>query len=865
MKLGPRTRIRRWMIAGVLLAVMLPLGYFAARQFALPAYREWREAKLARMTEEFIAEGDYDNALLTARQALRRNQRSLVHWRLATAAAKAKDSAEVIYYQRNVARLDKTLDSQLELIRLALQYHAYRDALDAVEAIDASAKQNPEFHALAARTYLAVGRPIAAKLNLYSVLSLRPDDREARLQLAEIELAEDSAGENPKIREDIRALAKVPEFRVRALVMLLQDAIQRDLKQQAADYAGELEAQPDLNAEQKVLVLAGLTAAGAERADDYRQQLQTEFADDPRAVVALIGHYRAAGSPVEARKWFDSLSPEVRADIGVQEAIAMAFLHWKEWARLDQAVAGAHWKHREFMRQALIAYSARRNARLADAGNAWRLAVIQAGDNVRSTSELLALVGRWGWQTEQYDLVWKLFALMPRNDTISRQLIAWERAQGHTANLNRIFARLAEFAGDDRMVRNNFAYTSLLLNANLSKAYEYARSNYRAEPDNPFYVTTQAFALYKQNKPEDALALMESMRPAALATPERIMFQALFRASSGDAGGAADLLSGLRATGLLPEERLLVGQTTETIARLQGQEGQDQRLYALSTRGEIDRTKGWMHVLPEEVRETATVDMQTSDSLMAVGDTAGLAVQLRKGAWGDREHLRMALTAYTTRLRGDVNSARSYWRTALGSAAGDPKKLRHLETLATTWEWRPEKMDVATRLFDINPSDRAAFTELMDYYRGAGRTAELVSVLNAYLSAHPTDQAQRCGFAYYSMLSGLNIARAYVTAQETYQAAPSEPKRKLVYAFALWKQQRTQEAWDLLEEIENGDVEPIPVALVRAAVLADLNRREDAARVLKEFDAKTALPEEASLALLVASKIKEDARVSGLN
>ena len=39
---------------------------------------------------------------------------------------------------------------------------------------------------------------------------------------------------------------------------------------------------------------------------------------------------------------------------------------------------------------------------------------------------------------------------------------------------------------------------------------------------------------------------------------------------------------------------------------------------AANTRGEIDRTKGWMHILPENVRASASVDMQTSDSLLAV-------------------------------------------------------------------------------------------------------------------------------------------------------------------------------------------------------------------------------------------------------
>jgi hypothetical protein len=850
-------------VVAAILAVALPAGYFLARQYAWPAYKEWRVERLARMTRDFMASGDYDNALLTARQALRDNQRSLPLWELAAAAAKAKNKPDAIYYQMNVARLAKSLPSRLELIRLALQYSDYRDALDAIESVDEAGRRSAEFHRLAAQTYEAVGRPVPAKLHLFSLLSLEPDNQPARLDMAEIELAEDTTRSNRQVRDDLRQLSTVPALRVRALSLLLRDALAGQDAAAARNFADQLATSPELTGVQQVLVLAGLDKGAPERAAQYRRELQERFAPDPASAVALVDYYRQYGPSAEARQWFESLPASTRADPAVQEAIAAAYLEWQEWPRLDQALAAAAWKDREFMRNAFMAYSARKNGRLADAGNFWRLAVIQAGDSVRNTSELLSLVARWGWQNEQYDLVWKLFALMPRNDSISGQLLAWERSQGHTANLNRIFARLLEFAGDDRMLRNNYAYSSLLLDANLSKAAELAEANYQAEPDNPYYVTTYAFALYKQGHADQALAVLDKLRPSALSTPERTLFRALYRATTGDANGAADLLSGLKTANFLPEERRLATRATEQIARVQGDSGQDQKLLALSSRGAIDRSKGWLQFLPENAR--ATPEMQVTDALFAMGDMAGLGAQLRKGTWGDSEHLRFALTAAVARNRGDSASARSYWRSALGAAAGDPDKLRQLEALARGWNWPAERMDVLARIYDIDPSNRAAFTELMNYYRSAGRTAEMVGVLNSYLSAHPADQAQRTGYAYYSMLSGLNVSRAYITAQETFEADPNEAERRLVYAFALWKQRRPQEAWQLLESVQNAKADLVPAPLIRAAILADMDRAADAAKDLERFDRKTALPEEASLATVVASRIREDKRVSGLN
>lgn len=866
MKAPSTFRLRVWIVIAAVLVAGLPVSYYVARHYAWPAYKSWRQAKLERMTHTFMAAKDYDNALLTARQALRDNQRNVALWKLAAAAAKAKGKPDVIYYQQNVAKLDKSLESQFELIRLALQFDDFRDAVEAVESVKKpSATQNAEFHALAARAYLGLNRPTVAKLHLDSLVGLRPDDAKARLDLAEINLAEDAKRTNTALRDEILKLSGSPGLKERALEILLRDALAGGEKHRAVELATMLREAPRLTGEQRVLVLAGLAEGPEGAAADYRHQLQADFINDPPGVVALAKYYRSAGFSTEARKWFDTLPENVRKDLAVQEAVAGAYLEWGEWARLDQALSGTQWKEREFMRHAFTAYSARKNGRMADAGNAWRLAVIQAGDNVRKTSELLTLVGRWGWQGEQYDLVWKLFALMPRNEAISRQLIAWEHYQGHTSNLNRIYARLVEFSSEDRMLKNNLAYSSLLLDANLSKAYEIARLNYKADPSNPFFITTQAFALYKQNKPAEALALMNEMRPAALSAPERSLYLALYRAANGDAAGAGDLLAGLKSAKFLPEERRLIAKAASDIAKLKGEQGEGSRIYAMDNRGEIDRSKGWLRSLPGEVRGGVTPEMQTSDSLFAMGDQRGLAAQLRKGGWNENEHLRLALIAYVSRARSDESAAKSYWRTAVGSVTGDEQKLKELSSLAAAWNWRAESMETLGRIYEINPSNTATFTELMNYYRAAGRTSELVTVLNAYISAHPNDQAQRCGFAYYSMLSGVNVSRAYVTAQESFNAAPNDPLRRMVYAFALWKQRRPQEAWELLEKASDEQEAIVPTALLRAAVLADMERRDDAAAALKTFDRTRALPEESTLATLVASKLKTDRRTLGLN
>ncbi|HWA87434.1 MAG TPA: hypothetical protein VG710_14495 [Opitutus sp.] len=859
-----RSHSRRLVIVLVALAILVPGGYFAARDWAWPAYKDWREARLEHMANDFLAAKDYDNALITARRALRGSRQKPEYWKIAAAASKAMGQPDAIFYQERVVKLDDTLENRIELIRLALSHEDYHDAIDAIEGAGPAAKQSVDFHQLAAEVYGRVGRTVPARLHLYSLLSLRPDDKPAQLELAALELSDDTTRTNATVREKLRQLSQDPELRVRALALLLQDAVTGHDRAKAVEYAEQLNASKKLGDDQKVLVLAGLALGAPDRATEYQRRLEDAFRNDPGGVVALARYFENSGSQTDARQWLQSLPRNMQVDLKVQEAIASDYLAWQDWPRLDQAVSSEQWKDRDFMRHAFAAYSARQSGRTAEAGSEWRLAVIQAGNDVGHASELLRLLGQWGWQAEQYDVVWKLFALMPRNQEVTGQLIAWERAQGHTANLNRIFAKLVEFSGDDLTVKNNFAYTSLLLDANLSKAFELARSNYDADPKNPYYVTTEALALYKQDKSDEALAMLEKLDAPQLSSPERTLLHALFLAAAGRADRAADLLGGVKTKALLPEERQLAQNAEDKIAALEREHGQDLRLVALSHRGDIDRRKGWLAVMPEKVQATATDDMKTSDSLFAIGDIDGLGTQLRNQTWKQHEYLRMALVAYVARHRGNDAEARSYWGTALGAAAGDQERLDQLAALASHWQWEAERMDVLTRLFEIDASDPATLTQLLQYYRSAGRTAELVSVLSAYLSAHPDDEARRSVLAYYRMLSGLDVTRAYVAAHDAYEAAPDDGSRRLVYAFALWKQHRSAEAWKLLQASPDGGRDLVPVALLRAAVLSDLDRHDDAVQALNEFDRAHALPEESTLASVLASRLKSNRAVSQL-
>ena len=846
MKLLPKNWAARVLTIWAAIAIVCVGGYYGARHVAWPAYRGWREARLNRMARKFLAEGNVSDALITVRRNLRANQSNLETWRLAVEVAKAKDSPEAIGFLDHIVKAGGTLAERLELVRLALHYGYVRQAVDALDGAGAEARDSADFHALAAEAYRRVGRLAAAKLELYSLVALRPHDGAAQLSLAQAEFNDDRDHPDLALRAKVEQLAEDPALHVRALALLLDDALARHAAEDAAKFAERLEPDTQTTA-QELQVLAGFELGAPDHVAAYRKKLDGELARDPDGAAEFVRYLTAHHRLAEAQRWFAALPDQTRAAPAPAQALGEALFAAKDWAALGAHLDAYAWGDHDYLRQAFIAYVDRQTGHPADAQEAWKFASAKAGDSIPKLADLVTRASDWGWNDDAAELLRRVFNLMPRNESVRNQLIAWERMHGNTIGLNRVFARVVEVEPDNRDAKNNLAYTSLLLGTNLARAYGLARELHAAEPDNPFYATTESLALYKQGKPDDALALLAKLPPAALSGPERAVLRALYEAAAGDTAQAQGLLAGIARARLLPEESALATQAGDLIAGQTEAHDTRQRLLAQREKNREAGRHGWLHLLPDAGGEVPA-PLQSADTLFAADDLQGLNAFLHGGNWGPNEPLRFALLAYVDRKESDAVAAREDWRLAVSSAGGDLRQLNNLIALATAWEWRDERMDALDRRFARDASDPAQLAELVEYYRAAGRTADMARVLGVFVDTQPATPAQQGAFAYYSMLCNQNLTRAYVVAQKSYQDAPDQPGLRAIYAFSLWKQQRYDEAWTLLDRAQAADGSIVPLPLLQAAVLADLKRAADAVQYLNGYERKDPLPEETSLA-----------------
>jgi predicted Zn-dependent protease len=833
-------------IIGLLAAVVLAGGVYATRTFAWPAIKAARVNGMNRDAAAFLASDDPANALLTARKSLKSTIQNPEAWRIAATAATVRNQPDAVWYQDNLCRESPSLENRIELLRLSLRFNATDYAAAMIDTMADQASDDPEYHRLAAQIRLRTGNAAEAQRHLARLTRLAPADAVARLDLSERELAADPDRHDTALRARVLALADHPEIGPRAVTLLLRENVNTRHLPGTADLIRRVRLSLNLDFSTQLLIVEGLSLLADPEASALLSRLQTNSADHPAEVASVIALRLRRGEAAAVAPWLATLPAPTRADERVQRQAAEALLTLNDAPALEALLRGERWTEREYLRAAFLAYAFRAQGKTADFTQAWRLALIATGSDANRMTDLLTRADAWRWGVERHDVVWKLFGLFPDNPSIQEILVRWERYRGDTANLRRLFARIVEVSPSDEAARNNLAYTSLLIDVGTAPARLSAAALASQYPNNPYYATTHALALHKQGDPAAALALLDSLSVTERTEPVRQLLRALCLVSLGRADPATDLLNGVDPSALLPEEKRFATDIRLALTRSERTAGNENRLRALNVaRSEI----GWLAEVDSATREAATTDMRLADSLLASAEWTALGALLSTGGWQSFDYLRSSLVARATRESARPRESREAWRQSLALAGRDITRLQNLRALATRWSWTSERLETLNLLFELQPADRRLLDELIDHYRTARRTPEMLRVLGVHVGDATGTGDEAVMHAYYSLLLDTSVARAEVTARTALESAPADPLRRLVQASALLKQQRAAESLSLLDALP----EPVeaalkPAPLLRAMALAQLGQTEAARLSLARFELDTALPEEVALA-----------------
>ncbi|MFN2509190.1 MAG: tetratricopeptide repeat protein [Chthoniobacterales bacterium] len=548
-------RLVAGILGGALLLALLGWG-------ALHVFHKWQERHLVRRAAGYLSGGDLKIAALSARRAFQLNPENPDAARmLAQIAERAADGSE-LSWRRKVFELEPdSTDDALALVRSAMRANDLATAEKTLQAVTASGRKTPAYHAALGRLAEIRNKPDEAEVHWAKAAELAPDETAYKLQLALLQLRSVEEVKRNSARALLERLRGESKHRAAATRALIIDgASRREDPQRLRTLAEELQNYPEAAFTDRLLYAEILRQLRDPAYGEYLTALEKDAPSSPANLASLLSWLSTGGNMAEAIRFAETLDAELLAKWPVPLAVAEAYARSSDWAGLQRVLAASDWGGFEFLRHAYIARALRGEGKQLEAEQAWARAQKEASGQPQGLLLLARTVSAWDWQKETVDLLWSL-SKAPDTRMEALQLLYQHYAKsGDTPGLYRVLVHSAEIAPEDVMVQNNLAQISLLLDAESERARKIAADLVRKEPSNAAYVSTYAFSLYTDGDIEGAKEALERLSEEQLQMPSIAAYYGIILAAAGEKEKARSYLERATQAFLLPEEKALIAK-----------------------------------------------------------------------------------------------------------------------------------------------------------------------------------------------------------------------------------------------------------------------------------------------------------------
>src|SRR5262249_31071629 len=174
----------------IISAICLFLAGLELWVFGRPAYRHHKEERFIKQAKKYMAESDFRNAALAARQAFALNPGNVDACGILAELSELAQSAQLLDWRRRLADLAPTVENRLLLARAALrcQPPPYPLAAPIPSEIDGSGQDIAAFHVVSAELALKLNEPTKAADEFAEASRLEPTNEMHRLNLAVLRL-----------------------------------------------------------------------------------------------------------------------------------------------------------------------------------------------------------------------------------------------------------------------------------------------------------------------------------------------------------------------------------------------------------------------------------------------------------------------------------------------------------------------------------------------------------------------------------------------------------------------------------------------------------------------------------------------------
>lgn len=545
---------RKALIFALAMVVVAATGWFGRK-----AYKKYTEKRLLAQANQYFEKRDLRNAALCLQRTLQINPMSVGASDQMARMMEAVGAPSALSWRIRAAQLEphKT-ERRLAWAETALKLGDLKSAEEALGGVDDKTRATAVYHKLkGALAWAKIDGPEAEK-EYSEALRLEPANQAVLLNLATIHLSSTNSEVAQRGRTMMETMTTNADLRLPALRQLVAYAEGKQDLPMAVAYAKRI-----LDDKQVIFSdkLTYVTLLRAEKSADYAPylaSLKEEAGQSPPETFGLGEWLMRYDGPTNTLSWLRSLPAGIQTNQPVPLLVSDCLLVEKDWNGILAAIDNQDWSELQYYRYALEALANRSLDESAAATAAWQKAVRLAGTRLDRLTKLAKVTAAWGWDTEEIKLLETITGQFPKEKWAVQSLIAEYYKAGNTRQISTLLAKLAAADPANYQLKNNLANVSLLQKSDLDQAYKLAKEAYESTPDNPFFATTYAYSLLLQNKKQQAVTVVEKVKPEFLRIPSVAAYYGVVEAQCGNKTAAREPLQRADAATLLPEEKELV-------------------------------------------------------------------------------------------------------------------------------------------------------------------------------------------------------------------------------------------------------------------------------------------------------------------
>ena len=844
----------------------LALMTFIAAAFLAPVALERRRAASATgatgRAAALFAKNDFAGALAEARRALDLDNGAVEAMRIIAKTMESLGDPEALEWRRRIAAIRPgDAENLLARAEAAIAEGDVSTTDEMLGRLRPEDRASARFHELKARAALGRKDAAAAEENWKEAVRLEPNDERHRLSLSTLQLSSAAPGARAGALAVLAAMAGKPATRLAARRALLEDAARTGDPARAREFAKMLRDDPEAAFADKVRVVATLLALKDAGAEPLLAELKKSAATNPDDLYQLLDWMNRDGSPKATLAWIATLPARIVSKTPACLAVAEAFANDAQWLRLKGDLLAASWGDFEYLRFAFLARALARLDDEARSATAWESALTSAERRQASLEKLARTVISWGWQEKVEETLWKMAEreFCPRWALNELWSIATKR--GDSAKLFRVSRKLS--AADPRSImhRNNLAFLGLLRREGEGGTYdEMAAQLYEEAPNNSVVASTHALSLYQQGKLQEALSVMNLLKPGELRRPQVALYHGIFLAAAGQREKAGEFLTIGAGGPLLPEEQSLLAQAKDVPPEETANYTRKLNEAAAAESGELVRLVEWMNshdlgplvsnwapALAPGVALKPPVAAGLAEAHAIAANWKRLRDATETTSWADLDYLRNFYLALALDRLGSTAASSLAWKTSLAAAEKDAASLEKLARTIQKRGWEQKIEEVLWKLSGEPRCPEWAIQALWNLSLKRAGAERLATAGRLMAGSDPLKIRARNNALVLGLLARENegAIRGYVG--NLFNEAPDNASLAAIHALALHQQGRTLQAMAVMAGCDAGALREPAAAFYYAVFLTASGHDSQAQEYLSQAGKDFLSPEEGLL------------------